>query len=506
MASRRDELNAYTFAKKRLVAQFLQPSPTGTEEGAPRPLRAVVPGLIIGVVIMAGFGAWGMFKPQAPEKWDDVGKNIIIGSESTTRYVVLKTGKGKAQLHPVLNLASAKLLVNENSGDPVKVAEKILDNSKLRHGATLGIPYAPDRLPSKDEAEAAKRWVVCERPGTGGRAIQRAAFVFGERDENKVEGRNKLRNGELMYVVGPGPTNRHYVVDKDGTAHQIDPTDRKLLTQVVGPNREPQRVSQDWLSTLHAGKSIHFPHLSGVGDPTQVKGLPPAYSKIGVVLKTSTATRDQQYVVMRNKVAPVTDFVGKLLLNGPDAEKLRLGPTPKRVVGYTVDPGDPYVPEKGWPKQTGGGNVNSPRATEGSRNTACNVLRKIDDKNNTTLSTWVGKDFPAQLPSGSSSGYVTPGSGQLFRQVQGHGKSGQIFLVTDTGLRYAMQGNGDSDKKKSGSGDNEKRKSKQQVQREAEIKLGFGDVIPRHIPADWADFLPTGPRLSSSSAKQPQGS
>ncbi len=99
MASRRDELNAYTFAKKRLVAQFLQPSPTGTEEGAPRPLRGIVPGLIVGVLIMAGFGAWGMFKPQVPKGWDETGKNVIIGSESTTRYVVLETGK-KAQAAP----------------------------------------------------------------------------------------------------------------------------------------------------------------------------------------------------------------------------------------------------------------------------------------------------------------------------------------------------------------------------------------------------------------------
>ena len=48
MASRRDELNAYTFAKRRTVAAFLQPSPTGSEEGAPRPLRAVLPGAIVG--------------------------------------------------------------------------------------------------------------------------------------------------------------------------------------------------------------------------------------------------------------------------------------------------------------------------------------------------------------------------------------------------------------------------------------------------------------------------
>ena len=187
MASRRDELNAYTFARRRLVSQFLRPDPNGTEEGAPRPLRAVVPGAIVTAVVLAVFGAWGMFSPTAPQNWDQPGENIIISSKSTTRYVVLKTN-GKTQLHPVLNMSSAKLLLTPDKGKVINVAESVLDNGKIPHGPTLGIPYAPDRLPEAKEAGSAKRWAVCERPGEGGRAIQKAAFVFAERDMTKVEG------------------------------------------------------------------------------------------------------------------------------------------------------------------------------------------------------------------------------------------------------------------------------------------------------------------------------
>lgn len=205
MASRRDELNAYTFAKRRLVAQFLQPHPSGSEEGAPRPLRAVVPGVIVGAVVLAVFGAWGMFKPVAPQKWDTPYENVIIASKSTTRYVVLKTD-GKTQLHPVLNMSSAKLLLAPDKGTVVNVDESVLDSGKIPHGATLGIPYAPDRLPDKTEAGSTKRWAVCERPGEGGRAIQKAAFVFAEREQKKTDGTGKLRGGEVAYVEGPGPS------------------------------------------------------------------------------------------------------------------------------------------------------------------------------------------------------------------------------------------------------------------------------------------------------------
>lgn len=152
MASRRDELNAYTFAKKRTVAAFLQPSPTGTEEGAPRPLRAVVPSLIVGALFVAGFGAWGMFKPTAPKDWDKPGTKVIVGKKSTTRYVVLSTGKGKDSktlLHPVLNLASARLLLTPQQFDVVQVGDDILDAGKPRAGRSSASRTPPTGCPRR---------------------------------------------------------------------------------------------------------------------------------------------------------------------------------------------------------------------------------------------------------------------------------------------------------------------------------------------------------------------
>src|SRR3954470_14710325 len=151
MASRRDELSAYTFAKKRMVASFVQPSPTVMDDGAPRPVRAILPGVIVGALILAGFGAWGMIKPTAPKGWDDTAAHIIVGNESTSRYVILSTG-GKKQLHPVLNLASAKLVLESGKSGIVRVKDSQLDNGDIPRGPTIGIPYAPDRMPSSEEA------------------------------------------------------------------------------------------------------------------------------------------------------------------------------------------------------------------------------------------------------------------------------------------------------------------------------------------------------------------
>ncbi|CAO0825224.1 Type VII secretion protein EccB OS=Streptomyces microflavus OX=1919 GN=Smic_61900 PE=3 SV=1 [Streptomyces microflavus] len=173
-------------------------------------------------------------------------------------------------------------------------------------------------------------------------------------------------------------------------------------------------------------------------------------------------------------------------------------------------PGRAFGAELDWPVHEAKA-VNSPDVTKGSRNTVCNVLRDVDaDNGATTLSTWVGTSFPATLPTGSSSAYVTPGSGEFFRQFQGSKTDvGFLFLVTDTGLRYAMQSNSDSGQDESGigaSGSKKEREARQQEAQQAQNLLGYKDVDPTPVPAAWSTFLPTGPRLSTGAASQPQGS
>lgn len=508
MASRRDQLNAYTFAKRRMLASFVQSSPDGSEEGAPRPLRAVLPGIVVGVIIMAAFGAWGMFKPTAPKGWSTVGEKVIIASDSTTRYVVLRTD-GKVQLHPVLNMASAKLLLKTGKGEVVTVDESILDKGTIPRGVTIGIPYAPDRLPAASEAGSAKRWAVCERPSAGGRSIQKAAFVLASRDRGRTEGaRQKLGGGDLLYVVGPDRTR--YVVDAHGTSYEVDKNDEFLLRTLVGSGREPQRVSKEWLETLHTGDRVIFPEVDGqVGADAGVEGsLPAAANKVGMLLRAPDGDSDQYYVVEPGKVVPVSDFTEKLLLSSPALGRLdQTDALDVRISDFTPDTRE-FAAEYDWPVDAPS-TVNDAGTGQGGRNTVCNVLRDVDkDKGTTTLSTWAGTDFPAPLPTGSTSAYVTPGSGQLYRQFQGEETTaGGVFLVTDTGLRYAMQSNDDSATDDAGIGTTAKERGELEKEAQlAQVRLGYAGVDPAPVPAAWSSFLSTGPRLSTSAARQPQGS
>ncbi|MGW8064371.1 type VII secretion protein EccB [Streptomyces ziwulingensis] len=508
MASRRDELNAYTFAKRRTLASFLQPSPTGSEEGAPKPLRAVVPSLVVGVVVLAVFGAIGMFSPTAPKGWNEPGAHVIVASKSTTRYVVLKTG-GDKQLHPVLNMASAKLLLDPDKDSVITVAEDVLDSGEPPHGATIGIPYAPDRLPSPEEAEKAMRWAVCERPGPGGRAIQKAAFVLAEKQWGKTEGANRLVGGELMYVVGPDGESQ-YVVDSRGYAYPLaDPTDKELLKALDTQGRAPQRVSQDWLDTLHKGDPIAIPDIEGTpGADAGASGMLRQYDRVGMVIKAYDGRRMQYYVVLSGGVARISEFTATLLLNSGDLVGVGQAGEAQQVSPGAVVDSTVFEGQRNWPSYQPRTVNDSSSATTG-RNTVCNVLRSVNAGNGvTTLSTWSGKDFPAQLPTGSSSAYVTPGSGQLYRQFQGsETDAGGVFLVTDTGLRYALQSNNDSATDDKGIGTSDKQREQQLNEaRIAQTRLGYEKVKPSPVPVNWSTFLPTGPRLSEAAARQPQGS
>ncbi|WP_328386087.1 type VII secretion protein EccB [Streptomyces sp. NBC_00400] len=515
MASRRDELNGYTFAKKRLVAAFLQPSPDRTDEGAPHPLRAVLPGLVIAALVLAGFGAWGMFRPQAPKGWNTPGAHVLLGSQSATLYVVLTTD-GKPQLHPVLNMASARLLLKTEQFDVLKVDEHELDSGKIPHGPTLGIPYAPDRIPEAPEAQKSKRWAVCEQPGSNGKAVQKATFLFAARDEHKVEGPGRLRGGQVLYLQETGASGARYLIGPQGTKYRIDGgssgKESELLLRALVGSRPPQQVTKDWLATFHDGTPIGFPSLPrSVGRRAGIKGLDPRDDRVGMVLRATTGSGAQQYVVLPGEVRPVSDFVARLLLFSPQTGRLQQHNEPTEVNAQSFTPkGGNLFAEKKWP-QPAAAQANT-AAAPGRRDTVCSVLRTVSPSGGTQLSTWAGTDYPQPVVNGGTSAYVTPGTGLFYQQIQaGDGTSGGRFLVTDTGLRYGVQTNNDSSTKPSGIGADAKdtgqsRGAPQQETYRAQMLLGYKGLKPVRVPANWSQFLPMGPRLDANAARQPQGS
>ncbi|MBT2504817.1 type VII secretion protein EccB [Streptomyces sp. ISL-98] len=527
MAKRRDELAAYTFARKRTVAAFLAPSPGGSDEGAPRPVRTVMPSLAVGVVLVVGFIAWGVIKPSAPKGWDTPGEYIIVDSDSTTRYVVLDPdpddNKVDRVLHPVLNYTSARLLLDKGKGSVIEVPAKEIDKSGIRHGATIGIPYAPDRLPSKEDAEKAKAWAVCEQPAPGsGTSIDRAVFVLDGEDAKSVENKGKVDEREALYVVDT-KTKLEYLVDGKGNRFWLGGTSgldvtemEQLRAAVIGTGLVPQPVSTEWLQTLNEGGVITFPTVPSIGQATGVEGLPAEAGTVGQVLKAPDAQGDQYYVVLKDEVARVTPFVAELIKSSPSADQAYGNDDIAYIKADTSDiieanggPANKFYDDKGWP-QTVPQQANSASTANGSVNTtSCSVYSgTIGADKKPKLAAWAGTTYPKKVIADSLSAYVSSGSGLLFQEVTGAaGGGGATYLLTDTGLRYSLPAGNDSaaDKTGKGSSQSSSQGGEPSETDKARTRLGYEKVAnPAIVPQTWAKFIPKGPMLDTGSAAQPQ--
>ncbi|MDH6453279.1 MULTISPECIES: type VII secretion protein EccB [unclassified Streptomyces] len=525
MATRRDELNAYSFARRRTVAAFLQPSPHGSEEAAPRPLKTVLPSLGVATLVLIGFGAWGMLSPTAPKGWDSQGKNILVGSESTTRYVLVKTkGENKLSLHPVLNLASAKLLLNGENPQVMKIKESVLDNSKYPMGATVGIPFAPDRLPSADDAKTAKTWALCQAPGQDGQPVS-ATYVLDKSDNTKLfeKSGGQLKQNQVLYIEGPtdpqigrGP---RYMVTSDGRAYLIggkswrlsgEKTLSNIERAVFGSGVQPQKVGADFIRTLNIAGDLDFPTLQDLGAQAgaeaNIEGLLPQYSKVGLVLEAPSGSSTQKFIVLKNGVMAVSDFTAQMWLYNPFISAVygTEDPKPVKVAFNDIQPeSGEWLAGKNWPDSLVT-QANTGYET-GGKKTSCSIWHggeKSDQTGSALMSVWAGQDFPKDVSQSGSRTYVSPGSGLLFKRITGtDAGGGSTFLVTDTGLRYSIPARNDSEVT-----GGEKADSQTQQTNTSQVRLGYGKIRAASVPATWADLLAAGPELSSGNAEQAQGS
>ncbi|GGO47739.1 type VII secretion protein EccB [Streptomyces daqingensis] len=510
MATRRDELSAHTFARKRTLAAFLQPESRVSDEEAPRPVRAMMPSAVMSIVLVAGFVAWGAIAPSAPPGWDDVGEHIIVDSDSTTRYVVLQENKNsKKQLHPVMNFASAKLVLDKGKGEVIEVSGKDIDESPIARGATIGIPYAPDRLPSKADAEASKEWAVCEKPGGRGEP-QQGVFVLGGRDKDKLQNKYRLGDGEALFVED-SKTGDQYVVDGTGTKMLLHGRtqnnreflgQRSLLTRLAMEEPEkPQQVSTQWLKTLNNGATLTFPNLGGrAGSPAQFDGvdeIPAAARQIGRVLKSTDTGTPYHYVVMKDKVQRASPLVAKLVMGGA-----RLGqrkPIPINDIQATNAgaEGEEDTGGNGWPEDVLTRVNREADGIDSTRRTvSCSVYTGKRSGGTPKLAAWAGPEYPANIVDGSASAYVSSGSGLLYQEFSGRGGGGggARYLLTDSGLRYALPKGGDGSQ--GGGGAQEDSPT---------ARLGYEKVKEPPVPESWSSLLPKGPTLDTDSASQEQG-
>jgi type VII secretion protein EccB len=440
------QISGYRFLLRRLECALL-----GRDIGTVNePLRARSASLTVGCVLAtiatAGCALLALLRPHA----DLDRARIVMGEESGALYV--RVGD---TWHPVLNLASARLIAS-TADKPQRVREPEL--SRTKRGPLLGIPGAPQFIGvplSADESD----WTICDTDGTVATTV-----VVG-----RTDGSSFRRVGrEEAVLVAPAAGSPAYLL-YNGQRAVVDLGDVAVVRALRLEGRTPRLVSQSLLNAVPEAPPIATPRIRGAGG--EAAGLPGF--PVGSVLRITRGDGDEYYVVLATGAQRIGRVAADLLRfsnSQRSANAIAVAPDAIRAAGI-VNP----LPVASFPDR-------APTLSEGG-NTVC-VTWKPAPSGDFDIEFLAGNGLP--MPAGQQPVALAQGDGRgsaldavylppaRSAYVRGNGRVGTRYLVTDTGVRFAIH---DDD---------------------AARDLG----LPAAIPAPWPVLaaLPSGPELSRQDA------
>jgi type VII secretion protein EccB len=258
---------------------------------------AVLSAIIVAVCVVVAFlhppGALG----SAP---------IVIVRDSGALYV--RVGD---IVHPVLNLASARLVAG-TPANPQVVSAAAIGNSK--RGPLVGIPGAPAEI-SAPLGVAESGWTVCDdERGT--------AVIAG------VSPGDGLTAGPAVLVTPRSESAASTYLLYDGWRAKVDLRNRAVVRALKLDGATPRSVSRTLLDTTPEAPEIAAPHIPGAGSPSPLRGFP-----VGSVVRIYRAAADEYYVVLATGVQRIGQVAADLI-RFTDSQNDRDIPTvPPDVIG-----------------------------------------------------------------------------------------------------------------------------------------------------------------------------
>lgn len=385
MAAKRDLVEAQSFSRRRLLTAFVSGAPGGQELEPAKPMRGVVSGVMLAVLVVIGSLAWGAIQKD-PAGWES--NRLIVVKGEGTRYVSLA-----GVLHPVVNTTSARLAVESGQFGVVELAPGVIADTE--RGATIGIVGAPDAPPAASSL-VTDGWTVCV-------AGSDVSASVGVEVPTEPGGAVVARSGGATFVVTGG---LRYRVPQDESA---------VLRAVGLDTAQPVDVPAAWLNLVPEGSDLVRLAVDGAGDRVPA-GSPLQDLSVGALVRVAgTGTADRWYVVdSEGELASLTTFAVGLYQAQSEAVTLTLADIGDAATTGALAPAD-------WPEQ--------PVTAAASTGTPCVVLTPGDEGGVELVST-------AEAPPAGVR--VAPGGGALvLARSQGSG-AGVHALVDETGRRFGM--------------------------------------------------------------------
>ncbi|MEV8193044.1 MULTISPECIES: type VII secretion protein EccB [Rhodococcus] len=455
------QVSGYRFLARRMDHALVRGDVRMIHDPMRSQFRAFVVGVVVACVVLGGCAALALFRPQ-----DRIGDaSVVVGRDSGALYVAIGT-----TFHPVLNLASARLILGSPT-EPAVVADEELTTRP--RGPLVGIPGAPSSL--VHDAEEVP-WTVCDVADPNGLQSSTTAVLAGTPDHRAG---SVLADDEALLVAADGRYHLLY----EGRRAEIDPNDRSLVRLLGIDVSRARPASPGLLAAVPESPKLAAPHITGAGG---VPGMSIPGVRVGSVVAVSEPDGQSFHVVLENGVQEVSRATAHLihfsdsqgapeipvippdvLAAAPAVHELPVDTFPE-VVPRIVDPGERPVACSTW--QPGTGENDRHRST----------LRLSAG---TALPT--GKDAVPVVPAQADDAgpqvdaiHIPPGRGRYVQTTSltsDTDRLGSLFYVADTGVRYGIT---DAD---------------------AAAALGFTDP-PARVPWPILQLLAPGPALGREQA------
>ncbi|WP_045743535.1 type VII secretion protein EccB [Actinoplanes rectilineatus] len=395
MTSRRDQMQSYQFMNQRVISAFIMRETDPAQSPLRRGVGALFAGIMVAVLVAAGFGIYGVLTRSGTDAWKADG-SVVVERETGASFAVIG-----GRLTPALNLASAKLAAGKADPAVFRVSAKELEDAP--RDATIGIAGAPGSLPGPGR-QVGLPWTMCAL--AFGDAPESALFVgdTGPVGDALEEQSLAVTVGDQKYMIWRG--RRHLLI---GAA-----TARILFNEST-----PIRVDPTWLNTLPTGSDIGpLP----VGNAGRRSAAASRFTN-GDVLFTETGNGRQYYLVKNAGLLPISDL----------QQRVQLAPTRDEAQKIAVGDVSDVLPADGSPAS---GPATVPQLLENAGGSVCATTSTPEKPPKVTV------DVPESAYAAAISTGGGPGTADRVQVPAGRfalaRASGGLFLITDLGLRHPV--------------------------------------------------------------------
>ncbi|MBB3728418.1 type VII secretion protein EccB [Nonomuraea dietziae] len=298
MQTRKDLYQAHRLMLQRMGMALLQAEPDVAESPMRRQNVAMFCGLLIAVLVVAGFGVWGLIKPGNATNLTDPGQLLV--EENTGAAFVYSQEQRK--LLPVANYVSGRLLLDSTDVRVRNVTSASL--AKFDRGPTVGIPGLPDSLPPKEKLVKGP-WSACVMDNTNPSSVRKqfVSLVGG------IDVGGRPLGGDAIVVVD---ARRNAYVILNDTKMRVQP--EGVLALGAG---SPRQVPAAWLNAIPEGPDFRAPRVPGLGKRT--RGPDGKSARLGQIFTTPgiAGGPTRWYVLVADGLAPITSTQANLALSDP---------------------------------------------------------------------------------------------------------------------------------------------------------------------------------------------